>query len=172
MLSRRSVSHDPADPATVALDVAVGLGPRPVFMQTKLLLNPAALSVWSDQCRADGERFAIELLKNGIEQCGKEIPMACFRFLLDADDNHVDAKEIVTKDGRVVWILGDAAEAKYGTTYTATLQRTSATYAQSSSVSGASGWASRWHWVSLDAYRAMSSNQFKVNNVTWEISVS
>lgn len=77
-------------------------------------MEDAALSVWSDQCRADGERFAIDLLKNGIEQCGKEIPMAWFRFLLDADNNHVDAKEIVTKDGRVVWILGDAAEAKYG----------------------------------------------------------
>lgn len=82
--------------------------------RTEAQMEDAALSVWSDQCRADGERFAIELLKNGIEQCGKEIPMACFRFLLDADDNHVDAKEIVTKDGRVVWILGDAAEAKYG----------------------------------------------------------
>ena len=75
-------------------------------------MEDAALSVWSDQCRADGERFAIDLLKNGIEQCGKEIPMAWFRFLLDADDNHVDAKEIVTKDGRIVWILGDAAEAQ------------------------------------------------------------
>lgn len=70
------------------------------------------------------------------------------------------------------WTSVTITNTNYSTTYTATLQRTSATYAQSSSVSGASGWASRWHWVSLDAYRAMSSNQFKVNNVTWEISVS
>lgn len=59
------------------------------------------------------------------------------------------------------------------TTYTATLLRTSGTYVTSSSVSGASGWSSRWQWVSLDAYRAMSGGgQNKVNNVGWTISVS
>ena len=77
-------------------------------------MEDAALSQWSDECRGDGERYAIQLLKNGLEQCGKEIPMEWFRFLLDADGNHIDAKEIITKDGRLVWILGDDAEAKYG----------------------------------------------------------
>ena len=77
-------------------------------------MEDAALSVWADESRVTGENYAIQLLKNGIEQCGKEIPMEWFRFLLDADDNYVDAKEIVTRDGRVVWILGDKAEAKYG----------------------------------------------------------
>lgn len=77
-------------------------------------MEDAALSVWSDECRGDGDRYAIQLLKNGIEQCGKEIPMEWFRFLLDAGGNEVDAKEIVTRDGRIVWILGDKAEAKYG----------------------------------------------------------
>lgn len=77
-------------------------------------MEDAALSVWGDQCRYDGDMFAIQLLERGITECGKEIPMADFRFLVDADGNDVDATEIVTRDGRIVWILDDDAAAKYG----------------------------------------------------------
>ena len=107
-------------------------------------MEDAALSVWADESRVTGENYAIQLLKNGIEQCGKEIPMEWFRFLLDADGNYVDAKEIVTRDGRVVWILGEKAEAKYGRKFIPVGQR--------SRVQKQLGLHEDWGWAEANRY--------------------
>lgn len=107
-------------------------------------MEDAALSVWADESRVTGENYAIQLLNNGIEQCGKEIPMEWFRFLLDADGNYVDAKEIVTRDGRVVWILGDKAEAKYGRKFIPVGQR--------SRIQKQLGLHEDWGWAEANRY--------------------
>ncbi|NOR64940.1 MAG: hypothetical protein GQ468_02875 [Candidatus Scalindua sp.] len=75
-------------------------------------VSEAGLSSWGNDSMVSAHRLSIGLLKNGLNETGKEIPYGLFSVLRH-NDIEVNAKMIQGKYG-MVWLLDDDEAENYG----------------------------------------------------------